>query len=158
MQQCIVDLFHGVLRARATSQPLATLRAVLTLPIHLFLRGSPQLRLYHIPCHFRLQYFFQTFLKFLYVSKPPLPAPLSVPGGQANKARRTAVPCGKTYYREAPIFFMRPMTISPILAISSAVKAWRKFSENRTWALGGNSSSPNHSRKRMVRPLMRVIS
>lgn len=49
-------------------------------------------------------------------------------------------------YSSAPIFFIRFSTISPALARSSAVKAWRKLSENRIWAFGGNSSSPTQRR------------
>ena len=45
-------------------------------------------------------------------------------------------------YSAAAIAFILLMAMSPMLAISSAVKAYRKLSENRICALGGNSSSP----------------
>ena len=112
--------FAGVLRARATSQPLATLRAMLTLPI-LFncVRVFPRGHRHHTPSRDRLQYlsqrfakkfppkrweFFEYFLIVLTISAFP-------------KMRYAYLA------RDAPMAFMRLMTISPIFAISSAVKA-----------------------------------
>ena len=88
--------FAGVLRARATSQPLATLRDMLTLPI-LFcfpLGPSPRRQGYHTPYGRILQVLSQRFW------------------GKFFRA-----------HRAAPILFMRFRTISPTLARSSAVNA-----------------------------------
>ncbi len=88
--------FAGVLRARATSQPLATLRDMLTLPILLCCPPGPSSRQqgYHTPYGGILQVLSQRFWE-----------KFSAP------------------YNSAPIFFMRPSTMSPTLARSSAVKA-----------------------------------
>lgn len=88
--------FAGVLRARATSQPLATLRDMLTLPILLSCPPGPSSRQqgYHTPYGGILQVLSQRFRGKFFRS-----------------------------YNSAPIFFMRPSTMSPTLARSSAVKA-----------------------------------
>lgn len=88
--------FAGVLRARATSQPLATLRDMLTLPILFYCPPGPSSRQqgYHTPYGGILQVLSQRFWgKFF------------------------------RFYSSAPIFFMRLSTMSPTLARSSAVKA-----------------------------------
>ena len=57
--------FAGVLRARATSQPLATLRAIFTLPILFDLPPEPSSRQqsYHTPYGRRLQVLSQRFCR-----------------------------------------------------------------------------------------------
>ena len=109
--------FAGGLRARATSQPHATLRAYSysTNPIWLY------------PLQMRRQ------------KRPP---PRRGPRRHRWGVFWTGNRAGPGVYSAAAMAFILPMVMSPMLAMSSAVKAWRKLSENRICALGGNSSSP----------------
>ena len=138
--------FTGVLRARATSQPLATLRAILTLPILFFM-------IFCGLCHKTLTsytIFLGIAISFTKISK------------KLKECYKLLLVTLLYHYalavRERPMAFIRLITISPILAISSVEKAWRKLSENKICALGGNSSSPTHSKNCMVRPGISVTS
>ncbi len=128
--------FAGAFRARATSQPLATLRDMLTLPIlfSCFLRSTPE---NGVIIHYPFLYCNKFHKLFSNIFSPP-----------AAHCRRGC----RSSHRAAARAFIRFRTMSPILAISSAVKAVRKLSENRIWPLGGNSSSPSHSRNWIARP------
>ncbi len=88
--------FTGAFRARATSQPLATLRDMLTLPI-LFdsAAGTP------VPA---------TGLSYTIWTR--------IASSFTKIFREIYAPCSAD-----PIRFIRPSTMSPITAISSAVKA-----------------------------------
>ena len=64
--------------------------------------------------------------------------------------------------KNAPVIYIFALTveirISPATTRSSAAKPSAKLSEYRIWALGGNSSSPSHTRIRILKSPIRLNS